>query len=71
MRHKVVFTIEKAQGCCPAVQEVVKMHACDGTPLQNGRWGPPLRADRCVCGGAGSGCAGVYGGESGVGGSLP
>ena len=28
MEYRVVFEIEKAHGCCPAVQEVVTLNAC-------------------------------------------
>lgn len=38
MKFDVVFTIEKARGCCPPVQEIVKMHCCNGTPLQQLFW---------------------------------
>jgi hypothetical protein len=38
MKFEVVFEIEKAKGCCPAVEEVVKMNCCSGTPLQGLFW---------------------------------
>jgi hypothetical protein len=38
MRFETVFTIKKAKGCCPAVEEVVKLNCCSGTPIQDLFW---------------------------------
>ena len=38
MRHEVVFEIEKSHGCCPAIQEAVKLNCCSGTPLNKLFW---------------------------------
>ena len=38
MKFDVVFTIKKAKGCCPAVQEVVKLNCRCGSAIDDSFW---------------------------------